>query len=120
MAGCGDRSAGEWTIVFPAARDGDWAIYVVDQEGGAPVRIAPLHDPIFGEPPVPSPDGRKLILPSPRYQLVVMDTDGTGRKRLASGNPSSAVWSPDGKRIVFPGLSEGLSIIGADGKGGRV
>jgi TolB protein len=118
VPGCGERSAGEWKIVFPAARDGDWAIYVVDQKGGAPVRIAVTSDPRFGEPPVPSPDGRKLILHS-LYQLIVMNADGTGRKRLATGDPSSVVWSPDGKQIVFLGLSSGVSIIGADGKGGR-
>jgi Tol biopolymer transport system component len=118
VPGCGERSAGEWKIVFPAARDGDWAIYVVDQKGGAPVRIAATSDPRFGEPPVPSPDGHKLILHS-LYQLVVMNADGSGRKRLATGDPSSVVWSPDGKRIVFLGLSDGLSIIGADGEGGR-
>jgi TolB protein len=118
VSGCGERFAGEWKIVFSAARDGDWAIYVVDQKGGAPVRIAATPEPIFGEPPVPSPDGRKLILPNP-YQLVVMNADGTGRKRLATGDLSSVVWSPDGKRLVFGGLSSGLSIIGADGEGGR-
>jgi Tol biopolymer transport system component len=117
--GCGGRSAGEWKIVVVAFRDGDESIYVVDQRGGAPVRIAATGEPTFGEPPVPSPDGRRLVLATRSYRLVVMNADGTGRKRLAAGDPSSAVWSPDGKRIVFRGLSAGLSIIGADGKGGR-
>src|SRR5215218_5596243 len=62
MCGCGERSEDEWKIVFPAARDGDWAIYVVDRMGGPPVRIAATKEPTFGQPPVPSPDGRKLIL----------------------------------------------------------
>jgi TolB protein len=119
VPGCGERSAGEWKIVFPAARDGDWAIYVVDQKGGAAVRIAATPEPTFGQPPVPSPDGRKLTLHNSLNQVLVMNADGTGRKRLATGDPSSVVWSPDGKRLVFRGPSAGLSIIGADGKGGR-
>lgn len=124
--GCGGGSGAEWKIVFPAARDGDWAIYVVDQKGGAPVRIAATSDPRFGEPPVPSPDGRKLILASGIDRLVVMNTDGSGRRRLAAGVLPSVAWSPDGKRIVFLwlrsnlwGSSGGLSTIGADGEARR-
>ena len=121
MSGCGRGAAGEWKIAFAAARDGDWAIYVVDPKGGDPVRVAATPEPTFGEPPVPSPNGRKLILGTGFNRLVFMNADGTGRKPLVTGYPASVAWSPDGKRIVFRGPRPGLSIIGTDGKdGGRL
>jgi Tol biopolymer transport system component len=111
----GNPSEGEWKIVFPAARDGDWGLYVVGRAGGAPMRIAPLREALFGEAPVPSPDGRKLVLPSARYELVVMNLDGGSRKLLTAGDPATAVWSPDGEQIAFRGAKERLWIIGVDG-----
>ena len=87
------------------------------------MRIAGSSEPAFGDSPVPSPDGRRLILPGgvfrSSYRLVVMNADGSGRKDLGEGDPSGAVWSPDGKRIAFLRPYGGLSVIGADGQSER-
>ena len=112
-SGCGGASRGEWNVVFPAFRDGDWGTYAVGREGGAPVRIGASPELAFGESLLASPDGRRLLLPGGlpgnAYRLVVMNADGSGRKDLGDGDPGTASWSPDGKRIVFltdgqPGL----------------
>ena len=123
-SGCGGASRGEWNVVFPAFRDGDWGIYVVSRDGGTPVRIGASPELAFGESLLASPDGRRLLLPGGlpgnAYRLVVMNADGSGRKDLGDGDPGTASWSPDGKRIVF--LTDGqpgLFVIGADGKGRR-
>jgi Tol biopolymer transport system component len=119
--GCGGASPGQWKIVFPGFRDGEWGIYVVGRAGGAPMRIGGSSEPAFAAPPVPSPDGRRLILPAVTSadRLVVMNADGSGREDLGEGDPSGAVWSPDGRRIAFLRPYGGLSVIGADGKGER-
>jgi len=97
-------------------------MYVVDRGGGVPVRIAAADAPIF-EPWAPSPDGWKLILPN-NSDLVVMNSDGSGLRRLAAGDYGTAVWSPDSKKIVFvrrgpEGFRSGLLLIGVDGRGER-
>ena len=115
--GCGGASHGEWKIVFPAFRDGDWSIYVVGRDGGRPVRIGASPELAFGESLLASPDGRRLLLsggfPGNAYRLVVMNADGSGRKDLGDGDPGTAAWSPDGRRIVFAGSRQpGLFVAG--------
>lgn len=119
--GCGGAPPARWKVVFPGFRDGDWGIYVVGPEGGTPMRIGASSEPTFGASPVPSPDGRRLILPAVTStdRLVAMNADGSERKDLGDGDPSSAVWSPDGKRIAFLRPYGGLSVVDADGKGER-
>src|SRR6266496_754624 len=80
VAGCGGRTgAANWKILFPAEHDADWGMYVVGRGGGRPVRIAAATAPIYS-PEVPSPDGRRLILPRfPPEAIVVLTLDGGGR-----------------------------------------
>jgi len=121
-SGCGGASRGEWNVVFPAFRDGDWGIYVVSRDGGAPVRIGASPELAFGELLLSSPDGRRLLLPGGlpgnAYRLVVMNADGSGRKDLGDGDPGTASWSPDGKRIVFESdrdANHEIYVMDADG-----
>jgi WD40-like Beta Propeller Repeat len=118
--GCGGASRGEWQIVFPGFRDGEWGIYAVGRDGGTPRRIGTSSEPEFGASPVPSPDGRRLILPSgvflSTYGVAVMNPDGRGRTNLGTGDPTDAAWSPDGTRIAFLALYGGLLVIDLDGK----
>jgi Tol biopolymer transport system component len=75
-----------------------------------------------------SPDGQQLTFASGRddhQQIVVVNVDGSGRKRLTSGalislNPN---WSPDGGLIVFdrddPAGHEQIWVMRPDGTGKR-
>ena len=69
-------------------------------------------------PPVPSPDGRRVVIPG-RHALDLLTLATGERTRLASGDPSTASWSPDGRWIAFLGLSPGVSVIGVDRKHAR-
>ncbi|MEE8376270.1 MAG: hypothetical protein V3S26_08125, partial [Acidimicrobiia bacterium] len=55
------------------------------------------------------------------YDLMVINTDGTGLSRLAdSGSESGALWSPDGTHVAFSRTIEGniqVYVVGADGSG---
>ena len=85
--------------------------------------------------PVWSPDARQIAFVSdptpsspdaPRFQLYVMEADGSGTRRLTRPDDGVAEggisWSPDGQRIVFGCRPVGattnrLCIIGASGSG---
>ena len=58
-----------------------------------------------------SPDGTTILFASRRAPrgIYIMNADGTGRRRLSSGN--SPVWSPDGSKIAFSLLEGGHSDI---------
>ena len=71
-----------------------------------------------------SPDGRRVAFVAydgtPVLKLVVINSDGTGRREIAA-NAAQPAWSPDGSQIVFTRQVEAragrgdLYIIGADG-----
>jgi Tol biopolymer transport system component len=117
LSGCDGGATDDWRILFESNRDGDWALYSIDPEGGGAVRIVRLEGG-DGSRPLPSPDGRRLLLAE--HGISVVDTDGAGRRHLSRGNQSSASWSPDGKRIVFSSdVRPRLFVIGVDGTGKR-
>ncbi len=59
-------------------------------------------------PPKPDPS-RGYVWPLDPYDFYLVNTDGTGTKRITSYNVYTAegVLSPDGKRIVFTSLTSG-------------
>lgn len=65
------------------------------------------NDLPFDRYPRVSPDGRRVLFVSDRsgkYQLWLMNTDGTELKQLTNDESKTAsipVWSPDGSRITF-------------------
>ena len=127
--GCGhthEITAGRWQVAFQSDRNGEWALYALTPGGGQGLRIAGGERPALSRtleyfrlpPPVPSPDGHRVVIPG-RHGLDLL-TLATGQLTgLAGGDPSTASWSPDGRWIAFLGLSPGVSVIGADGKRGR-
>jgi Tol biopolymer transport system component len=84
-------------IAFHSDRDGDFEIYVMNEDSSIPTRLT-FNDWFDGEPAW-SPDGNKIAFVSQRdgdAEIYLMNADGTGQIRLThdlahDGNP---VWQP--------------------------
>ena len=105
-------------IAFSSNRDGNWGIYVMDNDGNNQRRLT--NNPNFDVSPSWSPDGKRIVFMSnrdehvidgwPTFEIYVMDADGENQQRITE-NPNNdwdPSWSPDGKRIVFTSNREGL------------
>ena len=106
-------------VVF--AGDGDDGLYVVDAEGGQPVRIANGEEPTF------SPEGTRIAyLGKPRggccvqggrEHVWVVNADGTDAHEILGEEPALAegvfqlTWSPAGDRIAMANGLEGFVAI---------
>jgi hypothetical protein len=102
-------------VVFAGDGDDD-GLYVVDAEGGQPVRIA------NGEEPTISPDGTQIAylglprsgccVPTGREHVWVVNADGTDAHEILADEPAlakgadSLTWSPAGDRIAMDGYHE--------------
>ena len=112
-------------LVFASNRDGNWEIYVMEEETGNLTRLT--KDPRDDSFPVWSPDGRKILFHSDRngnFDIFVMNADGSGLQQLTNDSRADtfASWSPNGKQIVFQSKREGpkqIYIMNADGSGQR-
>lgn len=129
-AGCGGREEARPDLAFVSTRDGDYAIFEMNADGGAQHRLtsrevdasspAKLY---FQIEPAWSPDGSRIAFSSRRsgtFDLYVMNTDGTGTQQLTSGgkNDSYPTWSPSGASIAFA-RSGDIYVMNADGSGAR-
>ena len=97
-------------------RPGKWELHVVNADGSGPrmlmpdVRLTALSW---------SPDGRRIAVAGPGQGTVglsVVNTDGSGRRRL-SRRAEAPAWSPDGSKIAY--ASDGVWVVNADGSGRR-
>src|SRR5437868_1737260 len=121
--GCGHTAVARWQVAFQSDRNGEWALYAVTPGGRQSLRIAGGERPALSAtlsyfrlpPPIPSPDGRRVVIAG-RHGLDLVTLATGARIRLASGDESTASWSPDGRWIAFLGPRPGVSVIGADGK----
>ena len=99
-------------IAFSSNRDGNFEIYVMDDDGGNLRRLTNHPDRDFS--PSWSPDGKRIAFVSNRdghvnirgrltYEIYVMDANGENQQNLTNDphDDSDPSWSPDGKRIVF-------------------
>jgi Tol biopolymer transport system component len=104
-------------VAFVTDRDGNWEIYTMNPDGTDQRRLT--NTPEDESSPTYSPDGQKIAYVTEPVgtnpEISVMSADGSGRKRLASGNWPS--WSPDGERVSYTAYGNGANIhvMNADG-----
>ena len=84
--------------------DGAGALFVVDADGGSPVRITPWGASFLDNDW--SPDGKWIVFQRPYGQLFLVHPDGSDLHRIPLELPRgagarTASWSPDGEWIVF-------------------
>jgi TolB protein len=109
-------------------------IYIMNADGTGKTQLT--SGPDWERDPVLSPDGSKIAFrantgnsSSPgmsdgRYDLYVMNSDGSGLVRLDFIDPleqsysaKSLDWSPDGSQILFESWSKGITSVNVDGSG---
>lgn len=133
VAGCGGSGRTGDEIAFVSSRDGDYAIFGMDADGGHEGRLTDERGDLstsagvqFQTDPAWSPDGSRIAFASARegsFDIYVMNADGTGTTRLTStdANDQGPTWSPDGSRIAFARDSDvgHVYVMSADGTGAR-
>jgi len=114
-------------IFFVSDRSGDDEIYRMDSDGSNVINLtnSPATSDYLGSI---SPDGQKIVfsvhddnLAASEIDIYVMNSDGTGRKRLTetADSDSDPVWSPNGEHIAFISGRKGylaVFVMTADGK----
>ena len=131
LPGCGGGDDGRADLAFVSTRDGDYAIYAMNADGGHERRLTPrdVSNPtspqelFFQIEPAWSPDGSEIAFASRRngsYDIFVMEADGTGTRELTSGkeNDNHPTWSPNGGSLAFERDGD-IYVMDADGSGQR-
>ena len=87
-------------------------IWIMDMDGSNQRQITFLGNTYS---PSWSPDGRKILFTSSVIsEIFVVNSDGSGRKKLISGGSEQSqypTWSADGKKIIFTGERSSLYYI---------
>jgi Tol biopolymer transport system component len=92
------------SVAFFSARSGNNEIYVMDQDGGRPLRIT--ESPSSDVDPDISTNGRDIVFTSNRTgnnDIYIVDSTGRNPVNLTenAANDGWARWAPDGHHIVF-------------------
>jgi Tol biopolymer transport system component len=113
-------------IAFAYASGDEQAIYTVNADGSGLTKTSPAG--IDARRPVWSPDGTRIAFDAYitgyiRYDVYVMDADGTGVTNLTNIPGSDQLvprWSPDGGRILYNSDQDGneeIYVMNPDGTG---
>jgi serine/threonine-protein kinase len=102
--------------------DGNREIYTMRADGSGVTQLTTTTD-VYNWFPFWSPDGTRITFSSnregARYQVFVMNADGSNPVALARGCVSA--YSPDGSQIVFSSYCDGSGdILVMDAQGGRI
>lgn len=120
-------------LVFRSDRSGDPRLYMMEPDG-TNLRMLEAGDPLDAHAdtsasyaaarPRWSPDGQRIVFytywgkakgRTNGQDIVIINADGTNRKRLTSvGYNTDPSWSPDGRQIIFRALKDqnwGLYIL---------
>lgn len=131
VSGCGGDEEARPDLAFVSTRDGDYAIFEMNADGGAQRRLTPREGDLTSSParlffqidPAWSPDATQIAFASRRsgtFDVYVMNADGSGTRRLTAGkeNDSHPTWSATGEQIAFERASD-IWVMAADGSGAR-
>lgn len=92
-----DESQAPGRILFTSSRDGDYELYVVDEDGSNLVKLT--ENTVMDSMGRWSADGTKIAFIRKSSEVWVMDSDGSNPYRVGSGN--TVDFSPDDARLVF-------------------
>ena len=85
-------------IAFTSNRDGEWAIYIMDGDGGNPYKLTD------GGLPAWLPNSEKIGYVHDG-DIWVIDREGTNRRNVTKGRFEETIlfpdWSPDGEEIAY-------------------
>jgi Tol biopolymer transport system component len=116
-------SPGGTKIAFTTNRDGNFEVYVMNDDGSNPQRLT--TDPASDNNPLWSPRGDLIAFLSTRdgnSEIYIMAPDGSAQTRLTNSlaNEVEPAWSPDGALIAFRsdrGGNADIYAVAADGSG---
>lgn len=105
-------AVGNGRIAFVVSRDGEYEIFLMDENGASLVRLSGGRDPAW------SPDGTRVAFTAneDRLGISIVNADGTGSVKLTD-KPAYAqtpTWSPDGEQIAFA-AADGIYVMDSDG-----
>jgi TolB protein len=106
-SGAGVRSAtaveraaanADGAIVFESNRDGDDDIYGMNSDGTGLTQLT--NDALDESNPLPSPDGRHILLYGGSDGLEVMNADGSDPRSFHGCTFGAGAWSPDSRHVA--------------------
>jgi Tol biopolymer transport system component len=132
LSGCGGDGEPRPDLVFVSTRDGDYALYGMNADGGRQKRLSDeepdtetTQGVYFQLDPAFSPDARRIAYAGRRggsFDIYVMSVDGGRTRRLTTSgaDQQSPTFSPDGKQIAFASVQPAdLWVMAADGTKAR-